>query len=543
LNGSDQKEWKEAIVEEIECLINNDTWEIVQRSNKHPIIGCRMVLRNKRDAEGQIKRRKARLVARGFAQRPGIDYHDTFAPVARLESLRLLIALAAKHDLKIHQVDVTAAYLHGTIEEEIYMELPEQLEESLEEIVSRKGNKTAVGIKAKKMLEDLRDGNKTCRLKRALYGLKQAGRQWHKRLKEKLQILGLRPINADPCVFSSGQKGKTLFVLVYVDDILIFYQNKKDLNNICEGLLQDFNIKNLGEARYCLGIEITRRNNKITISQSGYIRELLSRFGMNDCNPVHTPIEIGAKLDKTVDDHSGIHGTRPYQELIGALNYLAVATRPDISHIVNCLSQFNTCHNERHWQAAKRVLRYLKGSIHFGITYSKDAGSLEGFVDADWAGCPVDRRSYTGYVFTLGGAAVSWESKKQRTIALSSTEAEYMALTETTKEAIYLRGFLSELKLSVPKRVQIMNDNRGALLLAQNHTFHARTKHVDVRHHFVRHALQEGLIDIEHLPSEEMPADFLTKGLPKEKHYRCMEQLGIGILLVGEDGASIQGEC
>jgi len=176
LNGPNREEWKEAIIKEIECLINNDTWDIIDQSNKYPIIGCRMVLRNKHDAEGQIERRKARLVARGFAQRPGIDYHDMFAPVAHLKSLRLLIALAAKHNLKIHQVDVTTAYLHGTIEEEIHMELPEQLEESLEKIISRKGDKTAIGIKAKKMLEDLKGGNKICRLKRALYGLKQAGR-------------------------------------------------------------------------------------------------------------------------------------------------------------------------------------------------------------------------------------------------------------------------------------------------------------------------------------------------------------------------------
>jgi len=423
------------------------------------------------------------------------------------------------------------------------MELPERLEGYLEEIISRNGSRTAVGIKAKKMLEDLRGGNKVCRLREALYGLKQAGRQWHRRLNEKLHSLGLRPTNADPCVFSTEQKEKTLFVLVYVDDILIFYRSKRDLDNICKGLLQDFDIKDLGEARYCLGIEITRGDNGITISQSGYTRELISRYGMSDCNPVHTPIEIGAKLDKTIDDHSTIQSTRPYQEFIGALNYLAVATRPDISHVISYLSQFNACHNERHWQAAKRVLRYLRGTIHFGITYSKDAGSLEGFVDADWAGCPIDRRSFTGYVFTLSGAAVSWESKKQRTVALSSTEAEYMALTEATKEAMYLRGFLSELNLSAPGRVRMMNDNRGALLLAQNHTFHARTKHVDARHHFVRQALHEGLVEIDHLPSGEMPADFLTKGLPREKHHRCLRQIGVGTIFVDGDGASIQGEC
>lgn len=221
-----------------------------------------------------------------------------------------------------------------------------------------------------------------------------------------------------------------------MDDILIFYRNEEDFNAIRKSLLQEFETKDLGTASYCLGIEITRSEGRITISQSGYIRELLSRFRMEDCNPISTPVESSLKLEKNTDEES--QEARPYQELIGALNYLAIAMRPDISHVISYLSQFNTCHNEQHWRAAKQVLRYLKGIIIFGITYIKDAGTLEGFADADWAVCRIDRRSYTRFVSRLSGAAISWESRKQRTVALSSTEAEYMVLTEAAREALFL---------------------------------------------------------------------------------------------------------
>lgn len=539
LNGPDKDDWMNAIIEEVECLIKNDTWQIVNRPKDQNVIGCRMVLRNKYDSDGRVERRKARLVARGFTQRPGIDYHDTFAPVARLGSMRLLLALAVKHNLKVRQMDITTAYLHGTVEEETYMELPELLRECLEKIIRKRGN-GSIRSRAKEMLNQIRDDGKVCHLQKALYGLKQASRQWYLKLNEKLRELDLRPTCADPCVYYSKRGGDPLLVLIYVDDILIFYRNEKDLNVIRKGLLQEFEVKDLGAARYCLGIEISRNRDQITLSQSGYVRKLLSRFRMEDCNPVGTPVESGKKLEKDINE---VKGTKPYQELIGALNYLATATRPDIAHIVSCLSQFNTCHGEQHWSAAKRVLRYLKGTINFGLTYSKNSGSLEGFVDADWAGCPVDRRSYTGFVFKLNGAAISWESRKQRTVALSSTEAEYMALTEAAKEAIYIRGFMSELGFSDPEKMQLSCDNRGAQFLARNHIFHARSKHIDVRHHFVRDILREGQLEIKFLPSERMPADLLTKGLTKDKHYKCLDLVGINKLTEDRVGTTVEGEC
>lgn len=538
LGGTDKEEWMKAITEEFECLIKNDTWKIVDRPKHQNVIGCRIVLRNKYDPKGLVERRKARLVAKGFTQRPGIDFHDTYAPVARMGSLRLLFALAVKHDLKVHQLDITTAYLHGTIEEETYMDLPESLTECLARIID-KGDDDVTRSRAKKMLKQIQSGEKVCRLQRALYGLKQAGRQWHKKLDDRLRKLNLIPTNADPCVYYLRRGGEPLLVLIYVDDILIFHRSEADFNTIYKGLSQEFEVRDIGTARYCLGIEFTRSKNQVTISQSGYIRELLSRFRMEDCNPVSTPVESGTKLEKDYEETKHPQGDWPYQELIGALNYLAVATRPDISHIVSCLSQFNTCYSGQHWKAAKRVLRYLKGTIDFGITYTKNTNALEGFVDADWAGCPVDRRSYTGFVFNLSGAAVSWESRKQRTIALSSTEAEYMALSEAAREALYLQGFLSELKLSDSKRIKLMNDNRGAQLLAHNHTFHARSKHIDIKHHFIREVLLRGQLEIKHIPSEEMPADFLTKGLTKDKHHKCLDLVGIKNL----NNATLEGEC
>lgn len=208
--------------------------------------------------------------------------------------------------------------------------------------------------------------------------------------------------------------------------------------------------------------------------------------------------------------------------------YLAVSTRPDLAYAVNSLSQFNTCYTNEHWMAAKRVLRYLKGTADHGILFQKTGKPLHGYADADWASCAEDRRSYSGYFFTLGGAAITWEARKQRTVALSSVEAEYLALGEATKEAIYLRQMLTELKLSQPKSaIKIYNDNQGAQQLAKNSVHHSRTKHIDVRHHFIRNCVAEDIVELGYIPTANMPADVLTKGLPRMKHQTFSKDLGI----------------
>ena len=233
----------------------------------------------------------------------------------------------------------------------------------------------------------------------------------------------------------------------------------------------------------------------------------------------------------------------PYRELIGSLMYLAIGTRPDIAFAVNYLSQFNTCYTREHWIAGKRILRYLKGTLDSGITFSKTGKQLEGFADADWGSCPEDRRSYTGYAFLLAGAAINWEVKKQRTVALSSTEAEYMSLTEASKEAIYIRRFMSEIGLPIKGATLIHNDNQAAQKLARNHVFHSRSKHIDIRHHFVRNALKGGHVEIKYMTTEKMPADVLTKGLARIKHER--HRLGLGISPSGQRScvSTVKGKC
>ena len=438
------------------------------------------------------------------------------------------MALAVELGLNVHQMDVTTAFLNGELEEEIYMELPDHLEEALQQIAL---DKEITNTKAKKMLRDLQSDenlNKVCLLRKALYGLRQAGRQWHKRLDGKLKKFGLTPLAADPCVYIGRREKDILLMAIYVDDIVIASQSETWIAEMKINLMQEFEMKDLGKIRHCLGFEFTHAADKIFMTQTIQILQILKRFGMEDSRPVGTPIDSGAKLLKPENPSREEMEMYPFRELIGSLMYLAVGTRPDIAYAISSLSQFSTCYAKDHWIAGKRVLRYLRGTLNHGIRFQRSKRDLEGFTDADWGACIEDRRSYTGFAFILGGGPVSWEAKKQRTVALSSTEAEYMALTEATKEAIHLKGFLEELGVRRDSSVVIFNDNQGAQKLAKNPIFHARTKHIDIRHHFVREALEHGLVQLEYLCTEEMIADVLTKGLPGPKHQKCLEMLGLG---------------
>jgi len=526
LNGNDQEEWRQAIKSEMKNLIKNDTFKIIERPTDKKVIGCRVVLTNKFKADGSLERRKARVVAKGFAQRPGVDFIESFAPVARLESVRLIMAMAAELSMSIEQIDITSAYLNGSLLEDTYMEKPDLLEECLEEIMNDKREEQRIRIIAKQLIKDLKDNDDTvCYLKKAIYGLKQAGRQWHDRLSKKLKEFNLKPTTSDPCIYHGKRENHVLYIVIYVDDMLIASTDPNWIKNVKLKLSKAFDMKDLGRANYCLGIEIQQDREKITLSQRRYILNLLNRYGMDSCNPITTPMDRDTVLDKsTADDRDE---RRPYRELVGALMYLAVATRPDIAHAVSVLSQFNDCNAAPHWRAAKRVLRYLKCTINYGIVFRKSGDSIRLYVDADWGRCKIDRRSYTGYVITLSEGPISWKSQKQRTVALSSTEAEYIALAEATKDGIYMCEFLKELGLSQFAKLSIYNDNTGAQLLAKNPIVHPRTKHIDIRFHFIREAIKRYSVNMCHVPSEQMPADVLTKPIVKEKHYFCIDAMGM----------------
>lgn len=439
-----------------------------------------------------------------------------------------MMALSVRCGMVVHQFDIVTAYLNGFFDEKVYMERPEMLEEILRKIVSRDGHSSDIGAKAARMLRSLKGGDKVCLLKRALYGLRRAGRQWHACLDTYIRKLGLTPTNADPCLYYAKRGEISLLVLVYVDDILFSSQDEKWIADIGQGLAREFEVKDLGRARYCLEIEIIQEKGAVSLSQRKYVMEVLERFHMEAANPVATPGEVRARFTdaEVTADGKGESG-KPYRELVDSLMYLAVATRPDIAYIASFLAQFNHCHTEVHWKAAKRVLRYLKGTADHGLCFRKSTDGVRGYWDADWANCTIHRKSYTGYAFILSGAAVSWKAQKQHTVALSSTEAEYMALAEAAKESSYLRIMLQELRLCGLDCVTVCCDNRGAKCLAENPVFHGRMKHMDVRHHFVRQAVTDGIVSIESVSTNEMPADVLTKSLPKPKHLKCIESLGV----------------
>ena len=517
------EEWQEAIRSEIKAHLKNGTWKIIEKKNVQNVIGCKMILKKKYKANGELERRKARLVAKGFAQLPEVDFHETFAPVAKL--IRLLVGIAVEENMSVKQFDVSTAFLNGDLEEEIFMEKPKYLETYLNDIILEESENPDKSLyrKAKQMLEDIRKGKneKICLLRKALYGLKQAGRQWFQKLDNRLKELGFNPSTADPCIYSSGKGRDRTIIAIYVDDILAASNNQNNLDKLGKNLEEAFEIRNLGNLHYCLGIKFQKENNKMKLSQEKYIEDVLKKFDMSECKPVATPMETGLKLTKTT-----IEELYPYQNLIGSLMYLSVATRPDIAHAVSYLSQFNTCFGKEHWIAAKRVLRYLQGTKQLALTFKKTGKKLYGLADADWASCTLDRRSYTGYVFKYAGAPISWESRKQKTVALSTAEAEYMSLTEAAKEAIHLKTLLAEVDVQ-QEAVMIFNDNQAAQHLSQNPVVNSKSKHINIREHFIREVVKQGNIKLAYQKTEDMDADLLTKPIGRQKFSYLRSKLGL----------------
>jgi len=381
IEGPHAKEWEDAMVHEVNNILARNTWKIVDRPKTQKVIGSRFVLTNKLRSDGSVHRRKARLVARGFSQKPGVDFEQSFAPVARLESLRLLVAVSARQRMIIHQVDAVTAYLNSRLDEQVYMEIPETLDLVLKEII-RRNRRNSTGTKAMDMLNNIQGGNKVCLLERALYGLRQAGRQWNIHLDKILRKLGLKPTVADPCLYMSKQKGKLSLALVYVDDILLASEDFKWTENIIRKLSNEIQIKNLDKARNCLGIEIDQTQDGIKLSQSGYIMNILKRFDMEQANPVSTPAEPNTRKNLPEAKLIGRRIERPYRQLVGALTYLAIATRPDITYVTSYLGQFNHNHTEEHW-SRKRVLRYLRGTINLGLHFRHSLDPIVGYTDAD----------------------------------------------------------------------------------------------------------------------------------------------------------------
>lgn len=524
LNGEEREAWERAIQSEITSLIKNDTFKIVKCKDGQNVVGSRFVLTKKYQPDGSINRFKARIVAKGYSQRFGVDYHQTFAPVARLQTIRLLMAISASYGLQVHQIDIVTAYLNGVLDEEVIMEMPDMLEEILKRIANDADKN--IGLKAHRLLNAIKAGGNVCRLNKALYGLRQGGRKWNEAIDARLKSLGLTPTIGEPCLYYANRDNDVLFLLLYVDDILIASKSTKWIEEIKRGLAAKFEVKDLGLAKSCLGLEISQSKDRIIINQRSYILDILQRFGMSNCNTVSTPSELKF-YESDVGSSGDSYERFPYRELIGALMYLSVSTRPDISNTVTRLAQFTSCPKRWHIVKAKRVLRYLAGTTDLGLVYTKSNEPVIGYSDADWGGDPTDRCSFTGYVFTLSNAAISWRSQKQQRVALSTTEAEYVSLSEALKEAVHLRSLLMEIGLNKLSKITVFTDNRGAECIANNPVFHKRTKHIDIKFHFIRSTIKDGLVNVQHVPTQEMVADVLTKPLARVNHEHCVSKLGL----------------
>ena len=494
--SSEKKKWRQAVAEELNAHDRNGTWQLVSRRADIRPIGCKWVFAKKRNELGQVVRFKARLVAKGFKQQFGVDFFETYSPVANMASIRVFFSLCAGQGYEIEQVDVDTAFLNGVLSDQVYMELPEGLEI---------------------------DGNVVCKLRKALYGLKQAANVWHKTVRAVFDSMGFTPSGADQCVYVKTDGSGFVYVCLYVDDMLIAAKQSTTIEAVKKALASHFKIKDLGAAKFILGMEVAYKTSQKTLhlTQSQYIRDVIDRFNQGNARGVDNPCDVAIKLSKEHGpknaDEATIMKAKPFRSLMGCLLYIATCTRPDIAFAVCRLSRFLENPGIQHWKAAIRIVRYLKSTLDFGITYSGrsngELNKVKAYCDADWGSNVDDRRSVSGIMIIMNGGPVVFKAKYQRTAALSSAEAEYMALSLCTQEVLWTRAILHDLGIKQKEATLVLEDNQGAIALANNDGYHARSKHVDIRHHFIRDHVSNGNIIVKYISTEHQAADMLTKGL------------------------------
>jgi hypothetical protein len=462
LAGPDAEQWKAAIDKENNSFITNNVLQSIQlRTPDMKVIGIQPVFRKKSDGT-----HKVRFTARGDMQKAGIDYDEVFAPVARYETLRTLLAVSALKDFVIHQMDVDTAFLYGVLDKEhpVFVALPPfyPIPDEFKDI----------------------DRNQLCaRAFKAIYGLKASNRIWSETLKRVMVSLGFVQTDYDPCLFSKSSGGEVIYILIYVDDQIIGGSNLNVVLQFKDEMKGTFMMKDLGNLKHCLGIDVTRDdvNGSISLNQTRYALDVLERFNMSDCVPQSLPMIPNTRLSKAMSPKTPAEIAKaqrfPFREIVGSVMFLIITTRPDMAFAGLQLSMFMNCHGPQHHAAALHLLAYLKGTVNLGLTYTKTNNwKIHGFSDSDWANNVDTRKSVGGYAFLLSNCAISWRSKNQETVALSSTEAEYMALSNAIQEAMSLTRASREFNLDETSPMVIYEDNTSTIGLAANPVLHQRTK-------------------------------------------------------------------
>ncbi|OXA41630.1 Copia protein [Folsomia candida] len=496
----DRMEWKEAMEEEINSQLANDTWELVQRPVNKKVLKNMWLYKLKTLPEGGI-RYKSRLVVKGCGQPQGIDFKQCFAPVIRYETVRLLIAVGAARSYSFMQFDISTAFLNAKLDEEVYMEQP-------------------VGFKIGE--------NLVCRLKKGMYGLRSSPRLWHKEMKKKLLEIGFRSSLHDPCLFIYERDGNTVLIGLYVDDGLMCGNNGGFMESIILNLRKSFKMTTKTNVKMFLGLEIVFTKEAIQIHQEKYINEVATRFGLSQCKRMDIPMTPSHNLepDTVVNRHDP---TLKYQELVGALLFISRCMRPDIAFALNKLSRYFQCFEEKHWNAAKQVVRYLVTTSTHAISYPRGVQlTMNGFSDADYASDKQQLRSTTGVIFMLNDSPLSWISRRQSLVAQSASESEYVALAVACKEGIWLRNILCKLKvLEWNYPFTIFTDSQSAMALANKPELSERTKHISVRWHFIRWLLETNQLKVKHQRTNELVADALTKALPRSPFFEKRSRMNL----------------
>ena len=492
-------EWRDAMAAEFNALQVSGTWSLVPPQHSMNVLPNKWVFRIKRKSDGSIERYKARLVANGFHQQEGIDYAETFSPVVKHTTIRIVIALAIHFKWSIRQLDVQNAFLHGYISEEVYMRQP-------------------AGF------IDNQFPHYVCKLHRSLYGLKQAPRAWFQCFSDYLLELGFIESLADYSLFTYNHNDVFLILLIYVDDILITGNSPDCVTKLILQLSKLFSMKDLGPLHYFLGIEVVHQGSQVYLTQSKYALDLLCRTKFQDVKPLSSPVAHGKRL--SVHDVDILDDPSEYRSVVGALQYLTI-TRPDLAFAVNQVCQFMHRPTNSHWMAVKRILRFVKSTYDHGLVYSPGTLNLQAFSDADYAGDPDERRYTGGYCIYLGTNLISWSSKKHGGgISRSSTEAEYRQLALTASELSWLRALFRDLHVALsPPRLWC--DNVSAISLASNPVFHSRTKHVEVDYHYIRDKVVRREISVGFVCSEDQLADIFTKGLHPKRFKLLASKLPV----------------
>ena len=500
--------WREAVNDEMDSIIGNNTWELSELPPGSKAIGCKWVFRRKYKTDGTVSAFKARLVAKGFRQREGIDYFDTYAPVARITSIRILFALASLQNLIVHQMDVKTAFLNGELSEEVYIEQPEGF--------VAPGNE-----------------HKVCRLEKSLYGLKQAPKEWHAKFDTAILKFGFRYNSADRCLYSKTTSAYKVLVCLYVDDMLIVSTDMVGVTETKDYLSSVFKMKDLGEVDTILGIKIQRHSGGFSLNQTHYVEKVLAKFSHLEIKEVRTPFDVGFKLK---ENNGRAVAQLEYASSIGSIMYAMHCTRPEISFAVSKLSKYTSNPSRDHWKAIERVLGYLKHTSSFGLFYNPFPSVVEGFSDASWITNVGDNKSTSGWIFTLAGGAVSWASKKQTCISHSTMESEFIALAQTAKEAEWIRDMLLDIPLwpNPMPPVSLYCDSEASLKEAYKGTYNGKSRHIGLRHDYVRGLIREGTVNIAYVRSAKNLADPLTKPLTRDLVISTTRDMGLRPLITGD---------